>query len=128
VPLKKFKDLNSLYDSMYNLSNLFLIFSLLMFCIYLIVPLFYGIFSISSLIYYGSWIGTGVIGRVVSQRKRKGLQMRVREYILIGLIAAFGPIVWLPYPVNAILSILGIVGLIFFYRAEEKRKEVGSHL
>jgi len=116
---KKFwQDTKDFHNIAFKLDNLFLIFSLIMFSVYLVAPLFSGIFSLSALVHYGSWVCLALVGRLVSQRKRKGLRVRAHECIIFCVVVTGNFLVWFSYPVNIILSILGIAGSIVAYRAQ----------
>lgn len=112
------------YGQLFVIANLFLIFSAIMFFIYLIAPLFGGKLLARALIQYGSWIVLALGTRIVTQRGRKGLPIRAYEYALLGLSGIVYFALW-SYPFNIILSMLSIVGIAISWRAQNKRLKEG---
>jgi len=115
------KNKEEVYSMAFVLANLFLIFSVIIFSVYLVAPLLGGKLSISALIHYGSWIILAIVVRIVSQRGRKRLRIRLHEYAMVCLVAIVNSALWFAYPINIILSILSIVGTTISYRAQNKR-------
>lgn len=109
-----------IYDISFTLSNLFLIFSIIIFFIYLIAPLLGGELFVSALIHYGSWILLSIGICVVSQRGRKGLEIRLREWLFLCLVSIINFIIWFKYTINIILVILIIIFIINSYIAHKK--------
>ncbi len=60
------------YGQVFVLANAFLIFSIIMFSIYLVAPLLGSKLSISALIHYGSWILVAIWVRIISRRRGRG--------------------------------------------------------
>jgi|GEM_PF-3768526 len=114
-------DKKEIYGMTFVLVNFFLIFSVIMFLIYLGAPLLGGNLSVIALIHYGSWIAMAIGISIVSQRGRKGLKIRAYEYVIVCLVAIVNFAIWFSYPINIILSILSIVGTAISCRAHNKR-------
>lgn len=102
-------------------ANLFLIFSVIMFSVYLVAPLLGGKLSVKALSHYGSWIALSVGVRIVSQRGRKGMTIRTYEYLILSSAAIVNFVIWFSYPINIILSILSVLVTVISYRAHNKR-------
>jgi hypothetical protein len=119
-------DKKEIYSKTFILANLFLIFSVIMFSIYLGAPLLGGKLSVKALTHYGSWTAMAIGIRIVSQRGRKGLKIRAYEYLIVCLVAIVNFAIWFSYPINIILSILIIVGTAISYRAHNKRMSQGA--
>jgi len=114
-------DKEKLYGRLFVLANFFLIFSVILVAAYLAIPLLGGKLSVSAMTHYGSWICLAVGMRILSQRGRKGLRIRIYEYLLGYLAAIVNFIVWFSFPINMILSILCLAGFVFDYRAQNKK-------
>ena len=110
-----------LYDSMYIIANLFLGFSVILCLAYLVAPLLGGKLSGSALAHYGTWIILALAMRAASQRGRKGLRFRAYEYTYLCLAGVVNVIVWFSYPVNIILAIMTVLGIVVSSRAHIKR-------
>lgn len=113
------------YGQVFVLVNLFLIFSVIIFSIYLVAPLFGGKLLVNALIHYGSWIFLALGMRIVTQRGRKGLRIRAYEYALLCLSGIVYFALW-SYPFNIIFGILSIVGIAISWRAQNKRLKEGQ--
>lgn len=120
------KNKAQIYSQAFALANLFLIFSVIMFSIYLVVPLLGGKLSVSALTHYGSWIFLALGMRIISQRVRRGLRIRAYEYLISCLVVIINFVLWFSYPINIILSILSVVGLAISYRAQNRRLKEGQ--
>ena len=114
------------YGKAFVLANVFLIFSIIIFSIYLIAPLLGGKLSTSALIHYGSWIFLALAMRILSQRSRRGQRIREYEYLIACLVAIINLVVWFSYPINIVLSILSVVGIAISYRAQNRRLKEGQ--
>ncbi len=114
------KNPEEVYGIVFHLANFWLIFSVIMFSIYLVIPLFGGKPSTIALINYGSWIGLALGLRIVAQRGRKGLPVRAYTWVLIGLSSIVFYALW-AYPFIIILSTLSIVVIVIASRSYKKR-------
>jgi hypothetical protein len=116
-------DKNEYLNSATFITNATLVFTLILFPFYLVVPLFVGKFSIYSIIKYGSLIPLSLITKLHVKRIRKGLRVRVHEYILgcFFIIVAF--VIWFKYPLCVILSVLWIIGTVVAYRAAYRAQD-----
>jgi hypothetical protein len=121
--MKISKTPKDIYKLMFVLANLFLIISTVLFCIYLAAPLLGGTLFGTALIHYGSWIGLGLGMRIVSQRGRKGLWIRMYEYAFLCLAIIVNFILWFPFPIGVVLSILSVIGIAISYRTQGNRKK-----
>ncbi|RJQ53423.1 MAG: hypothetical protein C4526_06565 [Nitrospiraceae bacterium] len=110
-----------IYGMAFVLANLFLVFSIVIFSIYLAAPLLGGKLSVDALIHYGSWIGLAIGMRLISKRGRKGLRIRAYEYSIACLVTIVNFALWFSYPMNVVLSVLCVVGMAISYRAQNKR-------
>jgi hypothetical protein len=109
-----------IYGMALVMTNLFLIFSLLMFIIYLIAPLMNGKLSAHALMAYASWIALALVGKFFIKRVINELTIRWYDYSLISLAAVINLLIWFSYPINLILSILCVVGAAFSYKAQKQ--------
>ena len=116
----------ALYTKLFVIANYFLVFSIIMVAVYLAIPLLGGKLSVSALMHYGSWICLAVGMRILSRRRRKGLRIRIYEYSLAYLFAVINFVIWFSYPINMILSILGLAGFALDYRAQEKNRKTSD--
>ena len=105
-----------IYGKFIFLANLLLIFSFMMFSVYLIAPLVGGKLSTHALMAYASWIGLALAGKFIIKRRLNGLAIRVHDYSLICLVAVANLSIWFAYPVNIILGILCIIVAAVAYR------------
>ncbi len=115
------KNEKQLYNLIFIVSNAFLILSIIMFSIYLVAPLLGGKLFVSALTNYGGWILLALGLRIMSQRGRRGLRIRIYEYLIACLFFTIYFILCFLYPVNIILSILEIVCMAISYRAQNRR-------
>jgi len=111
-------------EKVYNItsvtSNIIIIIAAILLVIYLIFPLFGGKLFVSAIIKCASWAGIGLAIKIALKRAKSGLRIRAREYFLLCIVCIVNLAVWFPYPANLILSILGVIGFIFSYRAQER--------
>lgn len=111
-----------IYGTALVMTNVFLIFSLLMFLVYLIAPLLNGKLSAHALTAYASWIGIALAGKSFLKRIINELPIRWYDYSVISLLAVVNLLIWFSYPINLILSVLCVVGAIFSFRAQKQRR------
>ncbi len=109
-----------LYGTSLVLANLFLIFSLIMFIVYLAAPLLGGKLSTHALMAYASWIGIALVGKVVIKRALNGLPIRMYDYSLICFLVIVNVVIWFSYPINVVLSILCVIGTVISYKTQRR--------
>jgi len=117
-----------LYNRIFILSTAFLIFSAILFSIYLIAPLLGGKLSIPALKGYASWILVALAARIFSQRGRKGHYIRLFEYLILCLAAIVNFVVWFSYPINIILSTLCVIGIGISWKSQQRIKDKNKEL
>ena len=121
MPIRNnWKNKEDVYSMAFVIANLLLIFSVIMFSVYLVAPLLNGKLSVNALAHYGSWIALAIGIRIVSQRGRKRLKVRSYEYLILCVIAIVNFTIWFSYPINIVLSILSVVATVISYRAQNK--------
>jgi hypothetical protein len=121
MSLTKFlKNKDEFYRKISFLSNALLVIAAMLVASYLVAPLLGGKLSVYAIIAYASWIGIALVSKLFLRRVRKGLRVRVFEYLLLCLCVIVNLAVWFRYPINVILSILSIAGCVFAYRAQDK--------
>ena len=123
MTLRKFgpnKDV--LYKAVSFLSNVLLVLGTIFVASYLAAPLLGGNLSAYAIIVYASWIATALVLKLLLRRARKGLRIRASEYLIACLCSIINLVLWFRYPIGVILSILSIVGFVFAYRSQDKRK------
>jgi hypothetical protein len=118
--MRDFGKIKEVYAAVFVIANLFLIFSVIMFSIYLAAPLLGGKLSVIAVIHYGSWIGLALGTRIITQAGRKGLPIRAYGYALLCLSCIVYFLLW-AYPLNIILIILSIVAIAISYKAYNRR-------
>ena len=116
-----------LYNKVFILSNCFLIFSTIVFLIYLVAPLIGGKLLMPALTGYGSWILVALAARIFSQRARKGENIKLSEYILGVILIISYFILRFSYPYNIIFSILVLVVLGISWKAQKSKKQIGNY-
>ena len=111
------------YNKIYILSNCFLVFSIIIFSIYLVAPLIGGKLLISALKGYGSWILVALGARILSQRARKGEKIMIQEYILGCILVVIYFILRFSYPYNIIFSFMAVVIMGISWRAQQRARD-----
>jgi len=101
--------------------NIYLAVSVIVFGVYLVAPLLGGKLLFNALILYGSWIGLALLLKFLVKRAQKGLRIRQHQYVFLCLYNIVCMFLWFPYPINIFLSILSIVGIVFAYKAQQRR-------
>lgn len=96
--------------------NIVLTFSVILLALYLITPLWGGKMAVGAIIHSASWIGMALLIKFYLNRKNKGLHFKVYDYLMICLYTIICVFIWFRYPVNIILSIVGITGFAFSYK------------
>ena len=119
---KFFKNKDEFYRKMSFFLDALLIIAALLVASCLVAPLLGGKLSVYAVIPYASWIGIALVAKRFLRRVRKGLRVRVYEYLLLCLCVIVNLAVWFRYPISVILSVLSIAGCVFAYRAQDKRK------
>lgn len=100
-----------------------IIFGCTFLAVYLAAPLFGGLFSLRAVGVYASWALLGFVFRVYALRFRKGLRVRGRDYILLGLTIIINAFMELTFPFGLGVSILMVASLAIAYRAQERRSK-----
>lgn len=116
IPMNK----KETYGMALVMTNLFLIFSLIMFMAYLSAPLMNGKLSAHALMAYASWIGLALVGKVFIKRVINELPIRWYDYSLISLVVVINLLIWFSYPINLILSILCVIGAALSHKAQKQ--------
>ncbi len=101
--------------------NFFLSIAVVIFVVYLVAPLLGGKLLFNALVLYGSWIGMALFLKFLVKRAQKGLRIRQHQYVLLCLYNIVCMFLWFPYPIDVFLSILSIVGIVFAYKAQQRR-------
>jgi hypothetical protein len=101
--------------------NIYLAMAVIIFVPYLVAPLLGGKLFPRALIMYGSWIGMALCSKYFLSRLRKGLPIRLHEYVLLSLYSIGCMFLWFPYPISILFSILIIIGDVFSYKAQHRR-------
>lgn len=114
-------DNKQLYKLIFVVSNAFLVFSIIIFSIYLVAPLLGGKLSFKALTHYGTWILLALGAIIFSQRARRGLRIRLYEYMICCCAVIINVVIWFSYPINIILGILCIIGMVISYRAQNNK-------
>lgn len=118
MPLKNRK---SIYMITSLTATIILVIALIFLISYLIAPLFGGKLFVGAIIKCASWVAIGLAIKIVLKRTQKGLHIRACDYLFLYMVFIANLIVWFPYPANLILSILGVIGFILSYRAQNTR-------
>jgi chromate transport protein ChrA len=109
-------------EEVYKVASFFatfwLVVAIVFVALYLFAPLLGGKLSVSAILHYAGWIVIALAVKFVLKRARKGLQIRAYDFAILCVVVVFNFVIWFAYPINVILSILSIVGLIFSYRAQ----------
>ena len=87
MPIKRKPLTKDFFDQFFVLNNVFLVFSIFLFIIYLILSLFDFKSSIRSLMCYGSWVLMAVVMRIILKRLRKALRLRGYDYPIMCFVA-----------------------------------------
>jgi hypothetical protein len=123
MSLTKFlKNKDEFYRTISFLSDVLLVIAAMLIASYLVAPLLGGKLSVYAIIAYASWIGIALVTKLFLRRVRKGLRVRVFEYLLLCVCVIVNLVVWFRYPIGVILSMLCVAGCVFAYRAQDKRK------
>jgi hypothetical protein len=115
------KNRKSVYRITSLTATIILVIAVIFLVTYLIAPLFGGKLFVDAIIKCASWAGIGLAIKIVSKRAQNGLHIRACDYLFLYLVFIANLVVWFPYPANLILSILGVIGFIFSYRAQNSR-------
>jgi hypothetical protein len=110
-----------IYDFASVALNIYLTGATILFAIHVFAPLLGGKLLFNALIVYGSWIGMALCSKYFLSRLRKGLPIRLHEYVLLSLYSIGCMFLWFPYPISILFSILTIVGIVFSYKAQHRR-------
>ena len=102
------------------LTNLFLFLSIILFVVYLIIPIIGGIFSSKALIIYGSWIGIAFAIKYIINKIKKNIKLKWYEFLILFLYSIVCMFLWFPLPFSFIFSIFIAVGNVVGYRAQQK--------
>ncbi len=100
-----------------------IIFGCTLLAVYLAAPLFGGLFSLRAVGVYTSWALLGFALRVYFGRFRKGLRVRGRDYILLGLTCIINAFMEFTFPFGLGVSILMVASLTIAYRKQERRSK-----
>jgi hypothetical protein len=119
------KNKEQFYGQLFVFANIILVFSIIIFFIYLVAPLMGGKLSMRALMHYGSWILLALGFRVITQRGRKGLWIRAYEYVFLCIAGILYFSLW-SYPLNIFLSMLCIIGIAISYNAQNRRMKAGK--
>jgi hypothetical protein len=92
--------------------------------LYLIIPLLGGKFATHAILKYAGWIVNALVLKNLLKRAQKGLRIRARDFLLLGVITVSSIFLWFGYPINFIMSSICILGFTFSYRA--RRNNPGS--
>jgi hypothetical protein len=118
-------------EKIYNITsialNFFLSVSVIIFVVYLVAPLLGGKLLFNALILYGSWIGMALFLKFLVKRVQKGLRIRNYQYVLLCLYNIVCMFLWFPYPIDVILSVFSIVGIVFSYKTQQRRGNQLGH-
>jgi len=102
--------------------RLFFFLSIFLFAIYLFAPFFGGKFHLNAVITYASWVGLAFILMTFLKKKQRGQNIKQLEFILSYLYFLLCMFIWFTSPVNIIFCILGGVGIIVGYKAQQEKK------
>ena len=112
-------------------SKVVLIFSATLMAIYLILPLFGGKLFFNAVVKCAGWVAIALGVIAVVNRSSKKIQIRGREYLLLGFAVIFNLIVWFPYPVDIILCLISVIVFLVSYRYQSpenrNRQNLGRH-
>lgn len=113
-------------EKIYNITsmalNFFLLVAVIIFVVYLVAPLLGGKLLFNAVILYGSWIGMALFLKFLVKRVQIGLRIRQHQYVLLCLYNIVCMFLWFPYPISILLSIFSIVGIVFAYKAQQRRE------
>jgi hypothetical protein len=90
---------------MSGLANLFLGLAVLILSLYLLAPLFGGIFLFAPLIGYGSWIMFALCMKYEAKSIRDK-RIGGTKFILANILAVLCLLLWFPYPYNLVAGIV----------------------
>ena len=114
-------------DAVYRLSlvtmKAFLALGLTLTAVHLAAPLLGGELLVNAVIKYTSWVTTAALGVRFVKRARGGLQIRGREYLLIGLTTIAGLMLSIPYPISIVVSIIAVAVFILAYQRRPRGRE-----
>jgi len=112
-------------DEIYKITsfafNCLLVVALIFISVYLAASLFGGKLLLNAIIHYASWLVIALAGKYVLRRALKGQRIRGYDYSLVCLATIVNLVIWFSYPVNIILSVLCIVGIVLSYKAQDRR-------
>lgn len=106
------------YSVLSLILNLFIVFSSLLFLIYLAAPLFDGRLSLNALKIYGSWIGLGIILKLFFHKMKKNGHVKRYEILLACFYLIFCMFLWFSYTLGALFSVFIILGVVVSYKKQ----------
>jgi hypothetical protein len=100
---------DEIHDIISGLANIILVLAIILFSIYFLAPLFGGKFSISALLFYGSWTVIALCAKyeakIIKARKIGG-----RKFILVNIFESLWILLWFSlwfsFPYNLAVAVL----------------------
>ena len=108
---------------MHLIIKLFLWFSVVLFAIYLVIPLFAGKVLPGALIICGSWIGMAFIMRYNLNKIQRKTQFKLKEVVFLTLYTIICIFLWFPFPLNIFFVIFVVTGDIVWYKNHNSREK-----
>ena len=109
------------YKELNILLNIAVLFFTAIVLLYLVAPFFGGIFSLSAVVYYFSFIGMIVVAKYFLGKYEKNTEVNKAELIIKILYESLCYFLWLEAPVAFFFLLLGLIINIIGYRAYSRR-------
>ena len=106
------------YKFLLVILNCYLVTTAVVFSVYLFAPLIQGKLFVTSLIFYGSCFGMGILLKFMLRKGIKRELFKLNEFLMICLYCILCMLIWFPYPLNIFACVLISLALIFGYKAQ----------